>query len=870
MIVSRVAERARLDALLTALVRGEGGALVVHGEAGIGKTTLLEALVERCDGAVTVVRACGAETEAELAFSALTDLLYPVLRRLDALPGPQAAALMGALALEAPAPGDRLAVCVAALGMLRAEARHRPVLAVVDDVQWVDASSRECIEYIARRASGPLAVVLAARDPWYPPERIRLPDLPVGPVDDAAAAELLRQRAPELAPPVAAAIAQAAAGNPLALVELPATLTAGQRAGVAALELPLGPGGRLQRAFAGRVEALSGPARQALLVAAAYAGTELPVIAAACRQAGTDAGQLADAEASGLVRLAGGEVTFAHPLIRGLVYSEARAGARRAAHAALAAVLRDDDDRQAWHLAAATVRPDEEVAATLERAGGRAVARRAYATGSGALERAARLSPDPETAGRRLITAGQAAAAAGLADRALALFAEAAELTCDGEQRARAQQLRGRLQIWRGRPAEATPLLVGQADRVASRWPVLAAEMLADAANGATTINSYLEAEQLAQRAVGLLGDAGDPAVRAAVLTMRGWTLLLRGKAPQARPVLAEAFRLAEGLDKLGPDWPWLHILLRTRIPLGEFEQARAENAELCRRAQEAGALATVSAAGLLVADAAFRLGDWEAADAAALQTFQLAEEVGHRHMAGWALTIRTRILAAQGRSEESRAAAAHGARDRRVRPDQHRPAVRARRPRVPRARAGPDRRGHLRTRDRRAADPGLRARGAGDRPVGPGSRRGLCPPGPGGRRPPRAGPARTPGGLQHQSGGRRRGGPLPRPARRRLRRGLRRRARVRRPAAHAVRAGPYPAGVRPPPAPGLPAGSGPPAPPGRAGSIRTAPRGRLGQPGRGRAARGRRAAQAAAGRPRAHATGTARGRRGAARSVEP
>src|SRR5438105_2256355 len=165
MIVSRVAERARLDALLAALVRGEGGALVVHGEAGIGKTTLLEALVERCAGAVTVVRACGAETEAELAFSALTELLYPVLRQLDALP---AAALMSALALEAPAPGDRLAVCVAALGMLRAEARCRPVLVVVDDVQWVDVSSRECIEYIARRAGGPVAVVLAARDPWYP------------------------------------------------------------------------------------------------------------------------------------------------------------------------------------------------------------------------------------------------------------------------------------------------------------------------------------------------------------------------------------------------------------------------------------------------------------------------------------------------------------------------------------------------------------------------------------------------------------------------------------------------------------------------------------------------------------------------------
>src|SRR4029077_18688748 len=128
---------------------------------------------------------------------------------------------MGALALQAPAPGDRLAVCVAALGMLRAEARRLPVLAVVDDVQWVDASSRECIEYIARRAGGRGAGGVAARDSWYPPERIRLPDLPVGPVDDCAAAELLRQRAPELAPPVAAAIAQAAAGNPLAPGELP-------------------------------------------------------------------------------------------------------------------------------------------------------------------------------------------------------------------------------------------------------------------------------------------------------------------------------------------------------------------------------------------------------------------------------------------------------------------------------------------------------------------------------------------------------------------------------------------------------------------------------------------------------------------------
>jgi predicted ATPase len=215
----------------------------MRGEAGIGKTTLLETLAARAGDPVTVLRACGAETEAELTFSALADLLDPVLGKLAALPEPQAAALMGALALGPPAPGDRLAVSVATLGVLRAAAQHRPVLAVVDDVQWIDASSRECIEYVADRAGGRLAVVLAARDPWCPSEHVHLPELRIGPVDDDGAAELLWHRAPELAPPVAAAIAQAAAGNPLALVELTAMLNADQRTGTAPLDLPLAPGG---------------------------------------------------------------------------------------------------------------------------------------------------------------------------------------------------------------------------------------------------------------------------------------------------------------------------------------------------------------------------------------------------------------------------------------------------------------------------------------------------------------------------------------------------------------------------------------------------------------------------------------------------
>ena len=656
MIVSRSSELARLDDVLAALRRGQGSALVIRGDAGIGKTTLLDELVDRAGGNTLVLRACGAESEVELAFSALSDLLHPVLSGLEQLPAPQAAALVGALALGPPLPGDRLAVCVATLGLLRAASAGRPVLVVLDDVQWVDASSRECVEYVARRAGGALAVVLAARDPLYASANIRLPELVLAPLDDAGAAELLRERAPGMAPPVAAAIAEAAAGNPLALVELPATLTAEQRAGVAALELPLAAGGRLQRAFAARVDRLAPSAQRALLLAAVHADGELTVIASACRRARTDVAHLAEAEACGLVRLSAERVAFVHPLVRGAVYQGASAADRRAAHAAVAGSLRDD--RRAWHLAAAAIGPDERIATKLEQVGGRAEARRASASASFAFERAARLSSEPEARGRRLLAAGQAASAAGAPDRALALLEEVAGGASGADQRARAEHLRGRMLVWRGKPAEAIGLLVEQANLAAPRDPAIAAAMLADAANGATTTNQYLEAEGLARLATRLLGEDADPDVRAPVLTVLGWVLTLRGRGPEARQVLGEAARLVEGLDYLGPHWPWLHLLLRARIPHGELEQARAECAALTARAREAGALAALSSALLIGADAAFRLGDWNAADDLTVEGIRLAGETGQPLMAGYSLSTRARLTAARGNDEESCAAA--------------------------------------------------------------------------------------------------------------------------------------------------------------------------------------------------------------------
>jgi DNA-binding CsgD family transcriptional regulator len=656
MIVSRTAELARLDDVLAAVRRGQGSALVVHGDAGIGKTTLLDALVERAGGEAVVLRACGAETEVELAFSALADLLHPLVGDFAELPPLQAAALTGALALGPPVPGDRLAVCVATLGVLRAAAERGSVLVVLDDVQWIDASSRECVEYVARRAGAGLAVVMATRDPAYASSTVRLPELALTPLDAAGAAELLGQRAPGLAPSVAAAIAEAAAGNPLALVELPATLTADQRAGVAALELPLAPAGRLQQAFAGRFDSLEPPARRALVVAAVYADGDLAVIAAACRREGTDVARLADAEACGLVRLSADQLSFAHPLVRGTVCQCASAAERRAAHAAIAAAV--GDDRRVWHLAAAAIGPNESVATELEQLGHRAAARRAYASASLAFERAAQLTARPEARSRRLLAGGDAASAAGAADRGLALLEKAADAAPAAGQRAAAEHLRGRLLVWRGRPTEAIRLLVEQARLTELRDPALAAAMLADAANGATTTNQYHDAERFARRAVELLGEDSDPATRAPVLTVLGWVLTLRGRAAEARPVLDEAMRLAEPLDGLGRDWPWLQLILRARVTHGEFEQAQAETAVLCTRAREAGALAMLSGAQLVAADVAFRLGEWDAADDLTLEAIRLATETGQPLMEGYALSTRARLAAARGHDEESRACA--------------------------------------------------------------------------------------------------------------------------------------------------------------------------------------------------------------------
>ena len=328
MIVGRAEELAALEALITDVRAQRGRGLLLRGQAGSGKTTLLEEAHRRAatGAGVLVLRACGVETESELPFAGLTDLLGPIASERSALARPQADALAGALALARPAPGERLAVCVATLGLLRAASGARPILVLVDDVQWLDPPSRECVLYAARRSSGAVAILVAVRDGPAGAARLvegaRLPELRVGPLDTRSARRLLAGAAPDLAPPVAQALVDAAAGNPLALLELPGTLSLSQRSGVAPLPHPLGPGAKIGAVYEERIRALPAVARDALLIVAAYEHDDLVTLGAA----GATARRLSAAEAGGLVRFLDGRVAFVHPLMRGAAVGRTKIG----------------------------------------------------------------------------------------------------------------------------------------------------------------------------------------------------------------------------------------------------------------------------------------------------------------------------------------------------------------------------------------------------------------------------------------------------------------------------------------------------------------------------------------------------------------
>ena len=450
-------ECGRLDGLLADVRRGEGSSLVLRGEAGIGKTALLEYLIESASGA-TILRAAGVESEMELGYASLHQLCAPVLDRLETVPAPQRQAIKIVFGLSAgPAP-DRFFVGLAVLNLLSEVAEERPLLCVVDDAQWLDQASALTLAFVARRlVAEPVGIVFATREPGQ--EFQHLSELEVQGLRNGDARVLLDSAARfKLDERVRDRIIAETRGNPLALLELPRGLTALQLAGGFGLLQTDGLSGRIEETFIRRIEALSDDARRLLLVAAAEPIGDPLLLLRAAERLGIAVAAV-DAETDGLLTIAE-RVMFRHPLVRSAVYRSAKAQYRRVVHAALAEVTdrEVDPDRRAWHLAAAAAGPDEQIAAELERSAGRAQARGGVAAAAAFLQRAAALTEEPTRHADRALAAAQASLQTGAFDAALALLARAEAIPLNEFQCAHVDLIRGHVAFASGVGSDAPTL----------------------------------------------------------------------------------------------------------------------------------------------------------------------------------------------------------------------------------------------------------------------------------------------------------------------------------------------------------------------------------------------------------------------------
>ena len=653
MLVGRSAETATIDRLIAGAREGSSGVLVIRGLPGIGKSALIEYAAGRSEG-MTVLRAVGIESESELAFAALHQLLRPALGRLDELPDPQAGALRSAFALSDETVDDRFRVAVAVLGLLAELAEEQPVLCLVDDAQWLDRASAEALLFAARRLQAEsLAMVFAARDDRDRPfEAHGVPDLRPGALSAADARALLEQRLGDRASADAVEwVLENAAGNPLALIELPAALTSGQLAGAEAVGAALPPATSVEQAFLARVNLLAPATRKTLLLAAAEDAGDRATITAAATMLGLDLGALAAAEQDGLVRVTPTQIEFAHPLIRAAVYRGAGFAEREQAHRALADALTADadGDRRAWHLASAAVGADESVAARLEQTAERARLRGGYDAAAAALARAAELSADRDAAGRRLVRAALAAELAGRGHHAVALAGRAESIVTDPLLRADIAAVRGNVELAVGRPDTAADILSAGSEAVAPHDPIQAMELAGLALEAASASGDDVRLARVIEVGAGI--EPTDDRERALRAQFDGWALLLRGDLAAGVPDLRKVADSAELLDRPRD----IAYAAGAATMVGEDERARALYARAvskARAAAAAGALVNILAQAAWQSFLARRLA--EAASHAG-EAVRLATDLGIENPALRPRAILAWLAAFQGREDDCR-----------------------------------------------------------------------------------------------------------------------------------------------------------------------------------------------------------------------
>ena len=630
------------------------GALIVRGSAGIGKTTLLDYLLARAAGC-RIVRAGAVESELELAFSGLHQLCAPLLDHLDRLPDPQRDAMATAFGLRAGNPADRFMVGLSVLSLMSDVAETQPLVCLVDDAQWLDRISAQVLGFVARRlAAESVVIVFAAREGVEIPELVGLPELRVTPLGQEDARAILASSMPgRVDESVRDRIVAEAGGNPLALLELPKAWTPSAIAGGFGLPDSVAVPVRVEESFRRRLSSLPEHSRQLLLVAAAEPVGDPALVRAAAERLGIAADAAGPAMAAGLLDIRT-DIGFRHPLVRSVVYREAAISDRRRVHAALAettdATL--DPDRRAWHLAAASTGPDEEVASALEQSAGRAQARGGMAAAAAFLRRAAALSPDPAPLAARAMAAAQTSFQAGSFDDAIGLLTTAEAGPLDPFQRVLADLLRAHMAFASGFGSDAPPLLAKAAEQMELFDAELARQTYLIAWVAAVFAGQHAEADDLVRicRTIQALPlRPGDP--RPLDLLLDGLARLVTVGRAAAVPTLQRAAKALTDIpaeDVLRWGWAATAATDATWDPEGTRSIAEVQS-KLFRQVGALGQLPIPLAA---LGNVAIWSGDFAGAASIAAEATSVATAIGSH----FPHTIELRLLAVQGNEREAAA----------------------------------------------------------------------------------------------------------------------------------------------------------------------------------------------------------------------
>jgi DNA-binding CsgD family transcriptional regulator len=660
MLIGRTSELAALDGLVRSVTSGLSAALVLRGEAGVGKTALLDHVAETATD-LEIRRVSGLESEAHLDFAAIHRLLIPHLAQVDDLPPTQAQALRTAIGLSDAAPANSFILGLSVLTILSQVARRQPLLIIVDDAQWLDPESVEILGFVARRLHAEqLGMLFSVREPATPPLLEGIAHLQVDGLGEPEAVDLLLSLAPDLLDrQIAKRVAAQSRGNPLVIVEVSRELNTFHTPRRLLLDDPLPMSERLDRHFRDQIADLPDDCQQLLLYAAAHPDADSDLVWSAAAQEGLDPEAARPAVVAGLVRLTP-RFEFRHPLIRSAVYASAVGARRRRAHQALADQIdaQTDPDLRAWHLAAASAGPDESVAAALERGAHAARSRGGYLSEAAYLARAAEMSPDPTRRAARLLSAAEAALTGGAPLRAQALLE--AGLSDDGDPFLRAQlkKLQANALHRAGRPGRDTPaILLAAAQVFAKIDATMARETMLEALEQTFIRGSLIlgtTPSEVGGAAMAMV--TGDGSLTDALLDATG-TYLRAGyleAAPKIRVALDEL--AADGA--LGEEVPRWFALGQFLAQLMWDEKAAHNWLLRCERlARRTGALEFLTMTLTPLSSVEVVLGQFGSAEARIVDLRQLSRAIGVDEDRAAKMT-NARLLAWLGQDIEARAAA--------------------------------------------------------------------------------------------------------------------------------------------------------------------------------------------------------------------